>query len=90
MGKIKAAVFGTGFMGKVHTEAIRRLGSVEVTAIAASNQLTADKFASSHNIPEASADWRAVLANEKIDAVHICTPNTDNDIGRGPGAGRFG
>jgi predicted dehydrogenase len=75
MGKIKAAVFGTGFMGKVHTEAIRRLGSVEVTTIAASNQLTADKFASSHNIPEASADWRAVLANEKIDAVHICTPN---------------
>lgn len=75
MPNIKAAVFGTGFMGKVHTEAIRRLGSVEVVAVAASNQLTADKFASALNIPQASADWKAVIADETIDAVHICTPN---------------
>ena len=35
--KLKAAVFGTGFMGRVHTEGIRRLGNVEVAAIAASS-----------------------------------------------------
>ena len=62
-------------MGKVHTEAIRRLGNVEVAAVAASNQATADKFAAALCIPRASADWKAVAADREIDAVHICTPN---------------
>ena len=34
MRKIKTAVFGAGFMGKVHSEAIRRLGFVEIAAVA--------------------------------------------------------
>src|SRR5215475_6014340 len=75
MRKLKTAIFGTGFMGKVHTEAIRRLGNVEVAAVAASSQSTADRFASSLGIPKATADWRVVLADREIDAVHICTPN---------------
>ena len=33
MQKIRTAMFGTGFMGIVHTEAIRRLGNVEVVAV---------------------------------------------------------
>jgi predicted dehydrogenase len=76
MRKLKAAMFGTGFMGKVHTEAIRRLGNVEVAAVAASSQATADKFAAALMIPKASGDWRTVLADTEIDAVHVCTPNS--------------
>ncbi len=75
MRKLKAAVIGTGFMGKVHTEAIRRLGNIEVTTIAASNQAVADRFASAHAIPIAHGDWRAAMADHEVDAVHICTPN---------------
>jgi predicted dehydrogenase len=74
MRKLKTAMFGTGFMGKVHTEGIRRLGNVEVAAVAGSSLATAEKFAAAMNIPNA-ADWRAVLADPEIDAVHICTPN---------------
>jgi predicted dehydrogenase len=70
---MKAAIFGTGFMGKVHTEALRRLGNVEVAVVAASSQSTADNFARSLNIPKATADWRSTLKD--VDAVHICTPN---------------
>jgi predicted dehydrogenase len=75
MRKLKTAMFGTGFMGKVHTEAIRRLGNVEVTTVAASSQATADKFAAMVGIPRATADWKAVAADPEIDAVHVCTPN---------------
>src|ERR1700692_4067315 len=75
MRKIRTAMFGTGFMGKVHTEAIRRLGNVEVSTVAASSQSTADRFASALGITHARADWRAVLADKEIDAVHVCTPN---------------
>jgi predicted dehydrogenase len=76
MRKLKVAMFGTGFMGKVHTEAIRRLGNVEVAVVAASSQATADKFAAALMIPKASGDWRTVLADPEIDAVHVCTPNS--------------
>ena len=30
----KTVIFGTGFMGRVHTEGVRRLGNVEVAGIA--------------------------------------------------------
>jgi predicted dehydrogenase len=73
MKTFKAAIFGTGFMGKVHTEALRRLGNVQVAVVAATSQATADAFAASMNIPRATVDWRSTLA--EIDAVHICTPN---------------
>jgi predicted dehydrogenase len=75
MTKLKAAIFGTGFMGKVHTEAIRRLGNVEVTTVVASNHTTADRFAEALSIPQASGNWHAALQDPEIDAVHICTPN---------------
>jgi predicted dehydrogenase len=75
MRRLRAAIFGTGFMGRVHTEALRRLGNVEVAAVAASHQAAADRFASAQSIPRATADWRATLADPEIDAVHICTPN---------------
>jgi predicted dehydrogenase len=74
MRKIRTAMFGTGFMGKVHTEAIRRLGNVEVVAVAANTQQEAEQFAAAFGIPRA-AGWEALLADKEIDAVHICTPN---------------
>lgn len=68
-------MFGTGFMGKVHTEAIRRLGNVEVAAVASHTQEMADEFARAMNIPKATGDYREILADPTIDAVHIGTPN---------------
>ena len=37
MKTIKTAIFGTGFMGRVHLDALRRLESVDVVAIASRN-----------------------------------------------------
>jgi predicted dehydrogenase len=72
---IRTAIFGTGFMGKVHTEAVRRLGNVEVAAVASIDQKSAQDFADAMNIPKASGDYREILADPTIDAVHIGTPN---------------
>ncbi len=75
MRKLKTAVFGTGFMGRVHTEGIRRLGNVEVAAIAASSESKARAFADEVCVDGATGDYHSVLADPSIDAVHICTPN---------------
>jgi predicted dehydrogenase len=75
MKKLRAAIFGTGFMGKVHAEALRRLGNVEVAGIAARTAEQAGRFAEELSIGRSSGDYRDFLADPSIDAVHICTPN---------------
>jgi predicted dehydrogenase len=75
MRKLKAAVFGTGFMGRVHTEGIRRLGNVEVVGIAASSDEKAAKFGAEIGVSRTTGDYRTLLKDPEIDAVHICTPN---------------
>ncbi|HSP66557.1 MAG TPA: Gfo/Idh/MocA family oxidoreductase [Bryobacteraceae bacterium] len=56
---LKAAIVGGGFMGRVHAEAVRRLGSVEPIPVGGRDE----------------AAFHAALANPGIKAVHICTPN---------------
>jgi len=75
MRKLKTAVLGTGFMGRVHTEGIRRLGNVEVAAIAASSDEKAKKFAAEVGVERSTGDYRTLLKDPEIDAVHVCTPN---------------
>jgi predicted dehydrogenase len=75
MRKIKTAVIGTGFMGRVHTEAIRRLGNVEVAMAVAESEGLAVGFARQTGIPKVVTDYKAVIDDPVIEAVHICTPN---------------
>lgn len=75
MKKLRTAIFGTGFMGRVHTEGIRRLGNVEIVAIAASSEAKARKFADEVSVEGATGDYRTLLTDPTLDAVHVCTPN---------------
>ena len=71
---LKAAVIGTGFIGPVHIEALRRLG-IEVTGILASNLERAQKRADALRLPKAYRTLEELLAEPGLDAVHITTPN---------------
>jgi predicted dehydrogenase len=62
-------------MGRTHVEAIRRLGFVEVAAVAAITDDEAQRFAEASYIDWATSDVDAILADKSIDGVHICTPN---------------
>jgi len=62
-------------MGRVHAEGIRRLGNVEVAGIAARTLDQARRFADELSIERATGDYRELLSDPEIDAVHICTPN---------------
>ncbi len=62
-------------MGRVHTEGIRRLGNVEVAAIAASSEEKARKFADELGVERSTGDYRTLLKDPEINAVHVCTPN---------------
>ena len=73
MNKMRVGVIGTGFIGAVHVENLRRLGNVEVVAIADVSE--AIKKADSLSVLKGYADYKEMIEKEDLDAVHICTPN---------------
>src|SRR5918994_1661992 len=75
MKKIKTGIIGTGFIGPVHVEALRRLGFVEVDAVAERGQQLAQAKADALSIPKAYGDYHDLLADPDIQVVHNCTPN---------------
>ncbi|MCL5070726.1 MAG: Gfo/Idh/MocA family oxidoreductase [Actinobacteria bacterium] len=75
MNKIKVGIIGTGFIGPLHIEALRRLGNIEIAAIADINQEIADEKSRVLNVPVSYGDYRKLLADSQIQSVHICTPN---------------
>jgi predicted dehydrogenase len=75
MKRWNAGVVGTGFMGRTHLEALRRLGSVEIQAVAGASLDKARQLASAFAVNRATADYRDIVNDPSIDAVHVCTPN---------------
>jgi predicted dehydrogenase len=67
---LNAAVAGTGFIGVVHVDALRRLG-VDVLGVAASTR----ERAAAKGIAPAYDSYDALLADDRVDVVHIATPN---------------
>jgi predicted dehydrogenase len=78
MKPIKTAIFGTGFMGRVHLEGIRRVESVEASAVVGRRADVARRLGAGFSVPMITTDYREVLRDASIDAVHICTPNAQH------------
>jgi predicted dehydrogenase len=72
---LRAGVIGTGFIGPVHIEALKRLG-VQVTAICASTK-SARACAEKWGIAEVYGDYdyEAMYRSPNVDVVHITSPN---------------
>lgn len=75
MKRVKAGIVGAGFMGMVHAEALRRLGNVDILAVANPEIGIAKDFAEQNNIQSFTADYRDLIENPDIDVIHNCTPN---------------
>ena len=58
MRKVRTAVIGAGFMGRVHAEGIQRLGTVEIAAVAAITEQEARGLADKIGVERATGDWR--------------------------------
>ena len=62
-------------MGRVHLEALRRVEGVDVVAIVGRELASAQRLGARYGIERAETDYRKILSDTTIDAVHICTPN---------------
>ena len=74
MNMLRVGLIGAGFVGPAHVEAVRRLGYVQVLALAGSNARRAREKADQLGIPEACGDYRMLLASPRITVVHNATP----------------
>lgn len=73
MRRYRAGVVGAGFIGNIHVETLRRLGNVDVVALCDANG--ADAKAEKLGIEKSYSDYKKMIDECNLDAVHICTPN---------------
>jgi len=74
LGEIGAAVVGTGFIGVVHVEALRRMG-VQVHGVVGSSQERAATRSRDLGLPPAYPSFEAMLDDAGVDVVHVTSPN---------------
>ena len=75
MKTIKVGLIGTGYIGLVHLEMLRRLGDVEVVAVADTNADLARAAAGKFGIGRVSDSADALIADAEVEVVHNCAPN---------------
>ena len=71
---IGAAVIGTGFIGTVHVEALRRIG-VNVLGVLGSTAERGAARADALGVPKAYASLDDLLADDRVQVVHVTSPN---------------
>lgn len=67
---MRAAIVGTGFIARVHEIALRAIG-VEVAAVCGRTLERAESFGAG----TAYGELAELLETERVDALHVCTPN---------------
>jgi predicted dehydrogenase len=73
-GQPHAAVTGLGFMGTTHTQMLRRLG-IPIEGILGLSAEEGAAAAQKLGIPHVYGSFDELLADPKVDVVHLCTPN---------------
>jgi predicted dehydrogenase len=73
MSRIGVAVVGAGFMGGVHSEALRRAGC-EIVGVLGVSDAETSKFSGAVGA-KGYASFRDLLADPAVQSVHVTTPN---------------
>src|SRR5213076_1513423 len=82
MKKLNVGIVGYGFMGRVHSNAYRKVNNFfdlkhqpVLKAACARSADNAKAFAEKWGYEAVETDWRKLIEREDIDLVDICTPN---------------
>src|SRR3954466_9869144 len=73
--RLGMGLVGPGFVGAHHIDAVRRLGFVDVVAVAASTDQSARRKADALGVPKAYGSYEALIADPDVHVVHNPTPN---------------
>jgi predicted dehydrogenase len=73
--RIGMGIVGAGFVGPHHIDAVRRLGFVDVVAVAGSNDASAKAKAEALHVPRGYGTYEALIDDPEVHVVHNATPN---------------
>ncbi|MBO9411435.1 MULTISPECIES: Gfo/Idh/MocA family oxidoreductase [unclassified Ruegeria] len=83
MPEIGIGIVGGGYMGKAHSVAMAAVGAVFNTAlrprlevICASTSQSAERYRAAYGFARATSDWRALVADPKVEAIVIASPQS--------------
>jgi len=68
-------IVGAGFVGPHHVDAVRRLGFVDVVAVAGSSEASAKAKADALGAKKSYGSFEALLNDPDVEVVHNATPN---------------
>ena len=71
----KTAIIGCGLISKNHFKAMKNVDTAEVYAVCDIDREKAEKAAAEYGISKVYDDYKAMLQDEAIDVIHICTPH---------------
>ncbi len=74
MERPRAVVLGTGVIGRVHIDALRR-NNVEIVSLVASNEPRSIAAAAEFGVERGDPDLATALSATSPDVVHVCTPD---------------
>jgi predicted dehydrogenase len=73
--RYRSAIIGTGAIAHAHAEALTKLSDrVELVAVADVDVDRARVFADQYSVEKTYEDAAELIASEKLDLVHVCTP----------------
>jgi predicted dehydrogenase len=73
--KLRAAVIGTGQIGKAHLRNYANMPDVELVAVCDIREDEAKRVAEMHNVPRVLTDYKKLLKMDDIDSVDVCLHN---------------
>jgi len=83
MAEIGIGILGGGYMGKAHAVAMAAVGAVFDTAlrprlemVCATTDASAERYRAAFGFQRATSDWRLLVADPKVEAVIIATPQS--------------
>ena len=81
MSEIGIGIVGGGYMGKAHAVAMASVGAVfntrlrpRLEMVCASSAASAERYRAAYGFSRATDDWQALVADPKVQAVVIATP----------------
>src|SRR6478672_3748201 len=72
---IRWGILGAGAIAKAFARGVQSSNTGTLSAVASRSQAKADQFGSDFNIPRRHGSYEALLADDQVDAVYICTPH---------------
>jgi predicted dehydrogenase len=75
VNEFRIGLIGTGYIGMVHLEMLRRIPGADIVAVADTNRALAEAAAKKFDIPRVYGSAEELLDDAEVEVVHDCAPN---------------